>query len=83
MVLEQWYSYRNKYRYKNETRPLSHVKHKSQLQVDFIAKCERQDSQICEEKKKREYLYDLKIGKYSLNRSQMGKTKLQCVKMHA
>lgn len=47
MVLEQWDSYRDKYRYKNETRPLPQVKHKSQSQVDFIAKCERQDSQIC------------------------------------
>lgn len=47
MVLEQWDSYMDKYRYKNETRPLPHVKHKSQLQVDFIAKFEKQDSQIC------------------------------------
>lgn len=47
MVLEQWDSYMDKYRYKSETRPLPHVKHKSQLQVDFIAKFERQDIQIC------------------------------------
>lgn len=72
----------DKYRYKNGTRSLSRVKHKRQLQVDFIAKCERQDSQISKNNK-REYLYDFKIGKDSLNRSQTDKTKLQCIKMHS
>lgn len=41
MVLEQLGSYMDKYRDKNETISLSHAKHKNQLQIDYITKCER------------------------------------------
>lgn len=61
MVLEQLDSCMDIYRYRNETRPLPHAKHKNQLQADYIAKCERQ---------KTVKFLKLKVEKNSLHRTQ-------------
>lgn len=50
------------YRNKNVTRTLPHAKHKNQLQVDYVAKCERQKTVQFLKINKREYLYNLNLG---------------------
>ena len=62
MVLKQIDSHMDSYRNKNVTRPLPHVKHKNQLQVDYVAKCKRQKTVKFLKVNKREYLYHLNLG---------------------
>lgn len=62
IVLKQTDSHIDSYRNKNVTRTLPHAKHKNQLQVAYVAKCERQKTVKFLKINKREYLYNLNLG---------------------
>lgn len=70
MVLEQLDRYMDSYKDKHETGPFPHTKHKSHLQVDYLAKCKERKTGDFLKSNKREYLCILKVGQDILNRTQ-------------